>query len=166
VRIALVVAMARNRVIGRDNGLPWHLPEDLKRFKRVTLGKPVLMGRRTFESIGKPLPGRSNLVLTREPRWQAPGVIAVHSIAHALERAAGAEELAGIGGAEVFEQLMPLATRIHLTRVEADVTGDVLFPALEQSQWQETASRGFSADERNPYDMTFITLERRAEVAH
>lgn len=166
MRTALVVAMARNRVIGRDNRLPWHLPEDLKHFKQVTLGKPVLMGRRTFESIGRPLPGRSNLVLTRDSRWHVAGVIAVHSVAEALERAAGAEELAGIGGAEVFEQLMPMATRIHLTRVEAEPDGDVLFPALEASQWRETASRAFKADERNPYDMTFITLERRAADGH
>lgn len=165
MRISLVVAMARNRVIGRDNGLPWHLPEDLRHFKRVTLGKPVLMGRRTFESIGRPLPGRSNLVLTRNPRWQASGVIPVHSVAHALERAAGAEELAGIGGAEVFSQLMPQATRIHLTRVEADLPGDVLFPEFEESEWEEAASRTFAADERNAYDMTFITLERRAVAA-
>ncbi len=165
MRVSLVVAMARNRVIGRDNGLPWHLPEDLKHFKRVTLGKPVLMGRKTFESIGKPLPGRTNLVLTRDVRWQAPGVITVHSIGEALERSAGAEELAGIGGADVFDQLMPKAMRIHLTRVEAEISGNVLFPRLDLSQWMETESRRVAADERNAYDMTFITLERRAAAA-
>jgi dihydrofolate reductase len=148
--------MARNNVIGRDNGLPWRLPEDLKHFKTVTMGKPVLMGRKTYESIGKPLPGRTNLVLTRDPAWKARGVVVVHSIAEALQ----GDELAGIGGAEIFHLLIPLATRIHLTRIEADIPGDTVFPPLDYSQWVETGSRRFAADERNAYDMTFVTLER------
>jgi dihydrofolate reductase len=158
--ISLVVAMARNRVIGRDNTLPWRLPEDLKHFKAVTLGKPVLMGRKTFESIGKPLPGRTNLVLTRDRGWKSEGAVVVHSVEEALQRSGAASELAGIGGAEVFQQLIPLATRIYLTRVEADVRGDTFFPPLEDSQWMEVDSRRFAADERNAYDMTFVTLQR------
>ncbi len=164
MRVSLVVAMARNRVIGRDNALPWRLPEDLKHFKRVTLGKPVLMGRRTFESIGKPLPGRTNLVLTRHAQWRSPGTVTVHSISEALERAAGVDELAAIGGAEVFELLMPKATRIYLTRIDADIPGDTVFPPLDLSQWVQTESRVFAADERNAYGMTFMTLERAAAV--
>ncbi len=165
MRISLVVAMARNRVIGRDNGLPWRLPEDLRHFKRVTLGKPVLMGRKTFESIGKALPGRTNLVLTRHAHWQSPGAVTVHSIGEALERAEGAEELAGIGGAEVFDLLLPKATRIYLTRIDADVAGDTVFPPIDLSEWMEKESRRFAADERNAYDMTFMTLERVAAAA-
>jgi dihydrofolate reductase len=148
--------MARNNVIGRDNGLPWRLPEDLKHFKTITMGKPVLMGRKTYESIGKPLPGRINLVLTRDTRWRAEGVVVVHSVAEALQ----GDEVAGIGGAEIFQLLIPLAARIYLTRIEADIPGDTVFPPLDYSQWVETDSRRFTADERNAYDMTFVTLER------
>ena len=155
--VALVVAMAHNNVIGRDNGLPWgRLPEDLKHFKAVTLGKPVLMGRKTYESIGKPLPGRTNFVLTRERGWQADGVIAVHSLSEAMT----GDALSGIGGAEIYRLLLPVAGRIYLTRIDADVSGDTVFPPLDYSQWVETQSRAFTADERNPYNMTFVTLDR------
>lgn len=155
--VALVVAMANNHVIGRDNGLPWaRLPEDLKHFKAVTLGKPVLMGRKTYESIGKPLPGRTNFVLTRDRSWKADGVIAVHSLNEAMT----GDALSGIGGAEIYRLLLPIASRIYLTRIEADVAGDTVFPPLDYSQWVETESRVFAADERNPHNMTFVTLER------
>ena len=155
--IALVVAMARNGVIGRDNGLPWgRLPEDLKHFKAVTLGKPVLMGRKTFESIGKPLPGRTNLVLTRDRGWKAEGVVAVHSLDEALI----GDYVSGIGGAEIYRLLLPLANRIYLTRIDTDVPGDTVFPPIDYSEWIETDSRPFTADERNPYNMSFVTLER------
>jgi dihydrofolate reductase len=165
VLISLVVAMARNQVIGRDNALPWRLPEDLKHFKAVTWGKPVLMGRRTFESIGKPLPGRTNLVLTRDDHWQAEGTTVIHSIDEALATVSGVPELAGIGGAEIFRLLLPLAGRIYLTRVQADIAGDTLFPSLDYSQWKEVERREALADERNPYDMTFVTLDRVAAAA-
>ena len=166
--------MARNNVIGRDNGLPWRLPEDLKHFKAITLGKPVLMGRKTFESIGKPLPGRTNLVLTRDPAWKSDGVVVVHSISEALQNSATSgtlennaiggtpknSEVAVIGGAEIYQLLMPLASRIYLTRIDADIPGDTVFAPLDYSQWVETDSRRFAADGRNAYDMTFVTLER------
>jgi dihydrofolate reductase len=163
--VSLVVAMARNHVIGRDNTLPWRLPEDLKHFKAVTLGKPVLMGRRTFESIGKPLPGRTNLVLTRDTAWKSDGAVVVHTLNEALARSDAAQELAGIGGAEIFRLLIPLASRIYLTRIDADIPGDTVFPPLDYSQWMEIDSRSFSADERNAYDMTFVTLERAQAAA-
>ena|SRR5690242_8488587 len=163
--IALVVAMARNHVIGRDNALPWHLPADLKHFKSITLGKPLIMGRRTFESIGKPLPGRTNLVLTRDPDWQALGAIAVRSIEEALSAVRDCNEVAGIGGAEVFRLLLPLAGRIYLTRIHADIPGDTRFPPLDPLEWQVTDSVNFSADERNAHDMTFVTLERAQAAA-
>ena len=157
--------MARNHVIGRDNALPWHLPADLKHFKSLTLGKPVLMGRKTFESIGKPLPGRTNLVLTRDPAWQAQGVVPVHSVDEALQRAGDVPEVAGIGGADLFQLLMPLAKLIYLTRIDADIPGDTFFPPIDYSEWVEIDSRRFSADERNIYDMTFATLERVSAAA-
>ena len=163
--VSLVVAMARNQVIGRDNALPWRLPTDLKHFKAVTLGKPILMGRKTFESIGKPLPGRANLVLTRDRGWMAAGVLVVHSPDEALERARNAPELACIGGAEVFRLLMPLATRMHLTRIDADIAGDTVFPPIDIAEWVEVDSRRFAADERNAFDMTFVTLERAQPAA-
>jgi dihydrofolate reductase len=157
--------MARNGVIGRDNALPWHLPEDLRHFKALTRGKPVLMGRRTFDSIGKPLPERINLVLTRDRGWRAEGVVVVHSVGEALERAHAAPELAGIGGADIFRMLLPLASRIYLTRVEAEIPGDTAFPPVDLSQWVELDSRKFAADERNAYDMTFMTWERAPAAA-
>lgn len=160
--LALVVATARNGVIGRGNALPWHLPEDLKHFKALTIGKPILMGRRTCEAIGRPLPGRDNLVLTRERSWQAPGVTAVHSLAEALARAASAPELMVIGGAEVYRMTLPLAQRIYLTEILADVEGDTLFPPLVAAEWRELQSSVYPADARNAYGMRFVTLARQA----
>ena len=123
--ITLIVAVADNGVIGRDNALPWHLPDDLKRFKRLTLGKPIVMGRKTFESIGKPLPGRQNIVVTRDANYRREGITVVHGIDDAVRAAGEATELMVIGGAELFRLFLPRATRIHLTRVHADVAGDV-----------------------------------------
>jgi dihydrofolate reductase len=160
--ISLVVAMARNRVIGRDNGLPWRLSEDLKRFKATTLGKPLLMGRKTYESIGKPLPGRRNMVLTRDREWRAEGVEVVRSVEEALQLAGAAPELAVIGGAEVYRLVLPMTDRIHLTRVEADVAGDTVFPELNPGQWSETHCGEHPVDERNQYAVTFLRLERRS----
>jgi dihydrofolate reductase len=159
-RVALVVAMADNGVIGKGGGLPWHLPDDLKYFKVVTFGKPVLMGRRTFESIGKPLPGRRNLVMTRSAAAAVPGVEYVGSLEQARSLAAGAAELCVIGGAEVFALALPLATRIYLTRVHAQVTGDVYFPLRDFSGWRENDSVPHAADARHAYAMSFVTLER------
>jgi dihydrofolate reductase len=158
--IALVVAMSENGVIGRGGALPWHLPDDLKYFKVVTFGKPVLMGRRTFESIGRPLPGRRNLVMTRDLSAARPGVEYVSSIGQARAMAAGAVELCVIGGAEVFALALPLATRIYLTRVHAVVQGDVYFPLRDFSGWRESDSVAHPADARHAYPMSFVTLER------
>jgi dihydrofolate reductase len=159
--ISLVVAMARNRVIGHQNALPWRLSEDLKRFKAMTLGKPILMGRRTFESIGKPLPGRRNLVLTRDAGWRADGVEAVRSVGEALTLIQGSPELAVIGGADIYRLTLPYAHRIYLTQVEADVAGDTLFPELDATQWRETRAGAHPADERNQYPTTFLVLDRK-----
>lgn len=160
--VSLIVAMAENGCIGRDNRLPWRLPQDLRRFKAVTMGKPVLMGRRTFESIGKPLPGRRNLVLTRERGWSCQGVLAVHSLGQALGCARDAEELVGIGGADVYRMLMPFARRIYLTLVHADVQGDTFFPAMDPTQWADVECTRQPPDEVNCYALTFMTLERKS----
>jgi dihydrofolate reductase len=160
--ITLVVAVAENGVIGAEGGMPWHLPADLKHFKQLTMGKPVVMGRLTWESIGKPLPGRLNLVLTRDPQWRAEGATRVRSLDEALRLAkdAGSTELMVIGGAYVYREALPLARRIHLTRVRAEPWGDTLFPELDPGDWQETARHEHLSDERNASDLTFVTLER------
>lgn len=159
-QIALVVAVADNGVIGRGGTLPWHLPDDLKYFKAVTLGKPVLMGRRTFESIGKPLPGRRNLVLTRGKPVLPEGADAVASIECALALVADAPELCVIGGAAVFARVLPEAARIYLTRVHGEFTGDVHFPPWDAHRWREIARREHPADLRHACAMSFMTLER------
>jgi dihydrofolate reductase len=155
-----MVAMARNGVIGRDNQLPWHLPEDLKRFRARTVGKPVLMGRRTFESIGRPLPQRTNLILTRQPGFCPSGVQSVHSLDEALAASAGAAELVVIGGAEVYRAALPVARRIYLTRIEADVPGDTCFPELDLRAWRQVECALWPADARHAHALTFETLER------
>jgi dihydrofolate reductase len=160
--ISLVVARAQDGVIGRDNALPWRLPADLRRFKTLTMGKPMLMGRRTFESIGRALPGRLNLVLTRDLQWQAPGAVVVHSLAEAIAQAGAAPELAVIGGAELFKLMLPLAARIYLTDVHAAIPGDTRFPALASGEWREVERSAHAADADNAHAMTFSTLERRA----
>jgi dihydrofolate reductase len=161
--ISLVVAMAQNGTIGRDNGLPWRLPDDLKRFKALTMGKLVLMGRKTFESIGRPLPERTNLVLTRDREWRAEGVVVVHSLGQALGFARDAEELMAIGGAEIFRMLMPFARRIYLTLVHAEIPGDTVFPDFDPTQWADVECHSYPADERNAYPFTFVTLERKSD---
>ena len=159
--ISLIVAMAQNGVIGRDNSLPWRLPEDLKRFRAFTLGKPVLMGRKTFESIGRPLPGRINLVLTRDRGWFAPGVIVVHSVEEALAQVGSGQELVVVGGAEIYRFVLPFARRIYLTHVHADVPGDITFPEFDSTQWADVECSSHPADEEHAYPLTFVTLERR-----
>lgn len=160
--ITLVVAVADNGVIGADGGMPWHLPADLGHFKRITMGKPVLMGRLTWESIGRPLPGRLNLVLTSNVSWRADGATRVGSLEEALDvaGAAGARELMVIGGAHVYEEALPRARRIHLTKVHFEPWGDTLFPELDPEAWREIGRQERMADEKNPYDMTFVGLER------
>lgn len=155
-----IVAMADNGVIGRDNGLPWHLPDDLRRFKSLTMGHAILMGRRTFESIGRALPGRRNLVLTRNPEWSATGCEVVATPAAAVE-AAGDSMLFVIGGAEVFSVFWPTVRRLELTEVHADVEGDTRLAGFDRRQWRETFREERAADERHASPFSFVTLERR-----
>lgn len=158
--VSIIVATDRNRLIGRNNELPWHLPADLKHFKTVTMGKPIIMGRKTHESIGRPLPGRSNIVITRDTRYQASGCTVVHSLESALEAASGAGEAMVIGGAQLYEQALPVARRIYLTRIDDQFEGDTWFPEYPQSQWKEVARQECVPDEQNPYSYAFLVLER------
>lgn len=160
--IAIIVAVSQNGVIGTDNRLPWRLPDDLKRFKLLSLGKPVVMGRRTFESIGHPLPGRANIVVSRQAGLAIEGVVVAGSLDAALAAAGTVPEVVVIGGAEIFRQVLPRTDIIHLTRVHARVAGDVVFPELDSGQWRETAVEHHPADERHQYAFTFLTLQRVA----
>ena len=158
--MSIIVAAAENGVIGSDNRLPWHLPDDLKRFKALSLGKPIVMGRRTFESIGRPLPGRTNIVVSRQPGLAIEGVIVVPSLDAALVAAGAAPEVVVIGGAEIFRLALPRTDTIHLTRVHARVAGNVHFPELDPANWREAAVEHHAADERHQYAFSFVTLQR------
>jgi dihydrofolate reductase len=158
--MSIIVAAAENGVIGSDNRLPWHLPDDLKRFKALSLGKPIVMGRRTFESIGRPLPGRTTIVVSRQPGLAIEGVIVVPSLDAALEATGAAPEVVVIGGAEIFRLALPRTDTIHLTRVHASVAGNVHFPELDPANWREAAVEHHAADERHQYAFSFVTLQR------
>ena len=162
--LSFVVARADNGVIGRDNTLPWRIPADLRHFKRLTVGKPVVMGRRTFESIGKPLPGRHNIVLSRDLDWRADGITVVPNLAKAvaaagLQPSARADEVMIIGGAQVYAEALPSARRVHLTEVHASPAGDTRLPAFDPAHWRETAREDYAADGEVP-GYSFVTLER------
>lgn len=166
MKLALIVAVAQNRVIGRDNKLPWYLPNDLKYFKQTTLGKPVIMGRKTYESIGKPLPGRTNIVITRQSDYQPEGVKVVSSVEDAIQVAEsvclidGQEEAMVMGGAEIYGLTLPHCERLYLTEVHAEVEGDAWFPEYEKSEWAEVTREDFMAEGPNPFDYSFVVYER------
>ena len=157
--ISLIAAMDRNRVIGLEGDLPWHLPNDLKWFKRCTLGKPVLMGRRTWESIGRPLPERRNIVLTTNAEFTAEGATVVHSLEQALDAAGDAEEVMVIGGGVLFAETITFASRLYLTVVDGEFSGDTWFPFFASDDWQETFCEHHEPDEKNPYPYTFLIWE-------
>jgi dihydrofolate reductase len=157
--------MARNRVIGRDNALPWRLPADLAHFKKVTLGHPVVMGRKTYESIGKPLPGRLNIVVTHNREYRAPGCTVVASLDAAWKAAGDAEEVCVIGGTSLFREALPIADVIHLTEVEAVVEGDTYFPDFDRSEWTETQITRHVVDERHAYPIRILRLDRKRSGA-
>ncbi len=160
MKLSIVVAMAANHVIGRDKKLPWHLPADLKHFKQLTTGKPILMGRKTWESIGRPLPERTSIVITRDPDYTAAGCVVVHSIDAALRAAEHHDEVMVIGGSELYRQVLPQVSTIYLTRVHADIEGDAVFPKLDDSEWREVERTDCEPDENNAHVYSFITLER------
>lgn len=161
--VSLILAMADNRVIGRDNELPWHLPADLRRFKKLTVGHAIVMGRRTWESIGRPLPRRRSIVVSRDPSYRAPGAEVAGSLEEALDLAADDDEVFVIGGAAVFAAALPRADRLYLTRVHAEVPGDVRCPPLGGG-WQLVEEERHEADERHVYPFTFQVYERREDA--
>ena len=158
--ISIIVATSANGVIGRGGNLPWHLSDDLKRFKQLTLGKPIVMGRKTFESIGRALPGRQNIVLTQQSEFVADNCDVVSSVGAAIAIAGDADEVIVIGGGEIYELFLPLAERIYMTRVHMDIDGDARFPELDDDQWQETSHSDHCAGESNDYAFTINVLER------
>jgi dihydrofolate reductase len=158
--LSIIVAMNAQGVIGREGRLPWHLPADLKYFKRITMGQPIVMGRKTHDSIARVLPGRENIVISRNPAYTAPGCTVLHSLAAVRAHAAAAAEIMVIGGATLYQAALPLASRIYLTEMQAEVSGDVYFPAWNRQQWREVQREDHPADAANPHPYSFITLER------
>ncbi len=160
--ISLIVAAAQNNTIGKNNQLLWHLPNDLKFFKNTTWGMPVIMGRKTFEAVNKPLPGRFNIVITRQADWKAEGTILATDLKDALLKAAetNCNEFFIIGGGEIYKQSMDMADKIYLTRVHATLEGDTFFPAVDETKWQLKTNTDFAADEKHAFEYTFQTWER------
>ncbi len=158
-RISFVVAFDRNKVIGKDGGLPWRLPDDMKHVREVTMGKPLIMGRRTYASIGRPLRGRTNIVLTRDPTFEQDGVLSASTPEAALALAGDVPEVIVFGGAEVFRKFLPMADRIYLTQVNADVGGDTYFD-FGGTDWLVVENRPHPADDRHPYSFNFLILDR------
>jgi dihydrofolate reductase len=159
--ISLIAAMDRNRLIGNKNELPWHLPADLAHFKKITLNKPILMGRKTYESIGRPLPGRENIVLTRNKGLEIEGVTVVHSLEEAVENLSDTAELMVIGGSTIYELALPSAQRLYLSYVEGEFEGDAWFPEVDATQWRISESLTQPPDEKNHYGCRFVTYERK-----
>ncbi|MCP5324755.1 MAG: type 3 dihydrofolate reductase [Oceanospirillaceae bacterium] len=166
MKICLIAALAQNRVVGINNQLPWHLPEDLKYFRRTTTGKTVIMGRKTYESIGRPLPNRSNIVVSANPECKIEHAQVVNSLQAALELAEnislinGVDEIMVIGGATLYAAALPMADRLYLTHVHADVEGDAYFPEVDFSAWREVAREDFAASENNPYPYSFVVYDK------
>ena len=160
--IAIVVAADENNVIGKDNQLPWHLPADLRHFKHLTMGHPILMGRKTFESIGKPLPGRTSIVITRQPDYEAEGCVVAHSLEEAIELATQQDEkVCIIGGAEIFKQALAVADTLYFTRIHAIFDGDTFFPEISEQAWEQVSAERHQPDEKNKYSYTFKEYRRR-----
>jgi dihydrofolate reductase len=159
--VEIVVAMARNRVIGRDNALPWRLPEDLRHFRALTLGHPIVMGRKTWESLGRPLPGRRNLVVSRDPSHAAGGCEVFSTLACALEACGGADRIFVIGGARLYAAALPIATLLHVTEIDAEFAGDTCFPEVDWSAWREVGRESRRCAEQG-FDYHFVTYERPA----
>jgi dihydrofolate reductase len=162
--LSLIVAMDSNRLIGADNGLPWHLPEDLAFFKRVTLGKPVLMGRKTQQSIGRPLPGRRNIVVSRDPDFRAPGCELATGLDEALQLAADVEEVMLIGGASLYQQAMPRVGQMYITRIHHQFSGDTWFPEFDEGDWRIEFREDFDAGHKHEYNFSFIKYVRKFPI--
>lgn len=160
MKLSIIVAMDRSRVIGKGDALPWHISEDLKHFKKVTMGKPIIMGRKTHESIGRPLPGRENIILTRDASYKAEGCTVLHSMEEIFEHCKAIEEVMITGGAEIYKLVIDKISRLYLTEVHTEVDGDTYFPEFDRSQWKEVSREDQKADEKNEFDYSFVLLER------
>lgn len=158
--LSIIVALSDNRVIGAGNQLPWRLSADLKRVKALTMGHHLIMGRKTYESIGRPLPGRTNVIITRNASYAPQGCVVVDSLPAALATAASDSEVFVFGGGEIFREALPLVKRIYLTRVHCQIEGDTHFPELNPAEWREVERQDFKSDEKNEYDYSFVTLDR------
>ena len=161
MKVSIIVAMDKNRVIGKGNDLPWRLSADLKHFKAITMSKPLIMGRKTHESIGRPLPGRENIVLTHAKEFEAEGCTVVHSLEEAFRAAGDVDEVMIMGGSGIYDQALARADRLYLTEVHADVKGDVYFPEFDKDEWLELEREEHSADEKNDFDYSFVVMERK-----
>ena len=161
--LSLIVATSLNNAIGKANAMLWHLPEDFKFFKNTTWGMPIIMGRKTFESIGKPLPGRTNIIITSNTDWKVEGTIAVANIEDAIKaaEATNAKEIFITGGGEIYKQTMPIANKIYRTLVHTEIDGDTFFPEIDETIWEKTFEKNVAADEKHKYDMSFQTWERK-----
>lgn len=159
-RISLIAAMAGNRVIGIENRLPWRLPDDLQHFKQLTLGKAIVMGRKTWESLPGLLPNRRHIVITRDQGYQAQGAEVVNSIEQAIEKVSGQDEVLVVGGANLYEQVLPMASTMYLTFVDAEIKGDAYFPQWDKQQWNEVEREHHAKDERHNFSFDFVTLQR------
>ncbi|WP_457616413.1 dihydrofolate reductase [Lutibacter sp.] len=160
--ITIIAAIAKNNALGKNNKLIWHLPADLKRFKKVTSNHCVIMGRKTFESLGKPLPNRTNIIITRNPNYTAEGCIVVHSLQEALKAAEIDENPFILGGAEIYKQAIKIADKLDLTFVHHTFDADAFFPEIDKNRWKETKREDFKSDDKNKFDYSFVTFERIA----
>jgi dihydrofolate reductase len=158
--LSMIVAHANNRVIGKNNDMPWHLPADLAYFKKTTLGKPIIMGRKTYQSIGRPLPGRKNIVISRDNNFQAEGVEVVNSVDAALALVVDSAEVMVIGGGAIYQHCLAAAQRLYITHINADIDGDTHFPEYDLTVWQKVASDIRPSDEKNPYQLNFSVYEK------
>jgi len=161
MKISLIVAMASNRAIGLNNQMPWHLSADLKKFKKITMGSPILMGRKTYESIGRPLPGRTNIIISRNPSYSQPGCLVFNDTDKALESCRDAEEIFVIGGSELYKSTLPVADTLYLTQIHREFPGDTFFPAIDAGQWVEVEREDIQDDPDVSFNYSFLKLERR-----
>ena len=161
MKLSIIVAMDKNRVIGKDGNLPWHISSDLKNFKKITMGKPILMGRKTHESIGKILPGRENIILTKKRNYSVEGCIVKNNLDEVLSNFKKVSELIVMGGATLYEQTLDKVEKLYITEVRACIEGDIFFPEYDPDQWVEISRNSFEADENNEYDYSFTVLERK-----
>jgi dihydrofolate reductase len=160
IRFSIIAAMASNRVIGVNNTLPWRLPADLAHFKALTLGHHIIMGRKTYESLGRPLPGRTSVIITRDRTYTVPGCVVVHTLNEAMAACDCDAEAFFIGGADLYRQALELADRMYLTEVKTEVVGDAWFPEFDRARWMESDRKHYQADEKNGYDYDFVTYDR------